>query len=390
VKAIKVLHIASFSGNIGDNANHNGFRYRLKDKLGCNIHFDEIEIREFYRSWNMRDFNTEEFIDQCNSHDLVIFGGGNFFEIRWDYSFTGTTINISKDTLKKIDTPILFNAMGCDIATGYSVERVKRFGSFLEQITASEKMLVSVRNDGSYGTISSLYNGKFNDYIYRVPDGGFFIKTKQSGFPELDENRRSIGINIVSDMKDIRFNGSEENGIPYDVFIKQYAEEMNDFLKENDKYQLIFFPHIYSDLTAITDMLEYMDDWYRRERIKVAPCIAGPGSEEYIFGLYKMCDLIMGMRFHSNVCSIAQNIPTIALCSYKKIHDLYKEVGLPDRVVEVNKAGFREKLRDEIQNTIGDLDRISAEYRKVNEKLYLESEPFYSDIKLWCERNGIL
>ena len=36
---IKALHIASFNGNIGDNANHNGFRRRLSETLNRKIEF---------------------------------------------------------------------------------------------------------------------------------------------------------------------------------------------------------------------------------------------------------------------------------------------------------------------------------------------------------------
>src|SRR5699024_7456701 len=108
MEEIKVLHIASFNGNIGDNANHNGLRKNLERYLNRNFNFTEIEMREFYQSWNLRDFNTETFIELCNKNELVIIGGGNFFELKWDYSYTGTTINLSNDTLEKINTPILF------------------------------------------------------------------------------------------------------------------------------------------------------------------------------------------------------------------------------------------------------------------------------------------
>jgi len=390
MKIIKILHIASFNGNIGDNANHNGFRNRLRNKLSCDIQFREIEMREFYHSWNLRDFNNDEFIRLCNNHDLVIIGGGNFFELKWDYSYTGTTINIRKDTLDKIKTPVLFNALGCDTAKGCNGETVAKFGMFLEQITESEKVLVSVRNDGSYDTINKLYAGRFIDNIFRVPDGAFFIKTRQFKFPELNGAARSIGINVASDMKDIRFKEDASGGISYSEFIKELAGEMNDFLMRYKEYQLIFFPHIYSDLTAVSDMLEYMEDRFRRTRIRVAPCLTGFGAEEYIFGLYKRCDMVMGMRFHSNVCSIAQNIPTIALSSYKKINDLYEELGLTDRIVEVNKADFMEKLWYKLQSTLSELDEIKARYREVNEKLYMESEEYFSAVKSWCEKNRII
>ena len=50
---MKILHIASFNGNIGDNAHHNGFRKNFSEIIGVrNLIWDELEIRKFY--WNCK------------------------------------------------------------------------------------------------------------------------------------------------------------------------------------------------------------------------------------------------------------------------------------------------------------------------------------------------
>lgn len=387
MRKIKALHIASFNGNIGDNANHNGFRRRLIKVLNREVSFTNLEMREFYQSWNLRDFNSEEFINLCNEHDLVVIGGGNFFELKWDYSYTGTTINISEETLDKIEKPILFHGVGCDVAKGASASAIEKFRVFLERIANDPKVLVSVRNDGSYETIKNLYGDVFNDKIYRVPDGAFFMESKEFDFPETSNSLKSIGINVVSDMKDIRFDESMPGNISYDNFVQSLGKLVNELLEKNSNYQIILFPHIYSDLIAIYDLLENMEDKYRRIRTVVAPCLTGKGSDEYIFGLYKECDFVMGMRFHSNVCSIAQNIPTIGLSSYKKINDLYNEIGLINRIVEVNKKGFEIKLNELIQRTISDKESISKKYNEINKKIYLESRDFYEATAEWFDNN---
>ena len=380
---IKALHIASFNGNIGDNANHNGFRRRLVETLNKEIDFHNLEMREFYQSWNLRDFNSNEFIDLCNKHDLIIIGGGNFFELKWDYSYTGTTINISLETLDKITTPLLIHGVGCDIAKGASESSIIKFKVFLETVTKNDRVLVSVRNDGSYGTIQSLYGDLFDGKIYRVPDGAFFMQSKTFDFPEINEKYNSVGINVVSDMNEVRFSNQIDDGVSYDEFIQGLAIEMNSFMKRYPNYQLIFFPHIYSDLSAIYHLLENIEDQYRRIRVVIAPCLTGEGSDEYIFGLYKECDFIMGMRFHSNVCAITQNIPTIGLSSYKKIIDLYNEIGLANRLVAVNKKGFEVKIREMMDQTVTSLCDIKKDYSKVNEDIFKESLEFYDAVKKW-------
>lgn len=390
MKKIKALHIASFNGNIGDNANHNGFRRKLENGFQCDIDYDEVEIREFYQSWNIRNFNSEEFIQVCNSYSLIIIGGGNFFELKWDYSHTGTTINISDETLDKIKTPIFFNAVGCDVSKGVNKSTISKFENFLNKITNSNNYLISVRNDGSYDTIHKLYGDKYDEKIYKVPDGGFFVETKKSDFPEFNKDLKSIGINVATDMKEIRFPQETENDINYDEFIDGFSKVINKFLENNREYQIIFYPHIYSDLRAISELLEKISDSFRRTRIVVAPCLTGSGSEEYIFGLYKKCEFILGMRFHSNVCAIAQEIPTIGLCSYKKIHDLYSELNLLDRLVYVNKKGFAEKLDQQIKYLVENSKIVKARYAEVKEVINNEGYIFYQQVKIWAEENFVI
>ena len=243
--------------------------------------------------------------------------------------------------------------------------------------------MVSVRNDGSFDTIRNLYGDSFNNKIFKVPDGAFFMKPKKYDFPEFKSAYKSIGINVASDMKEIRFNSEVKGSISYDDFVNGFALTLNELLQKYEEYQLIFFPHIYSDLSVINDLLEKIEDKYRRIRVIVAPCLTGEGSEDYIFGLYKECDLIMGMRFHSNVCAISQNIPTIALCSYKKILDLYKEINLSDRVVEINKTGFEKCLSDKIESTFTNIDDIRNDYKKLNLIIYQESLKYYNAVKDW-------
>lgn len=376
-----VLHIASFNGNIGDNANHNGLRKKLNEIFKGNISFDNIEMREFYKSWNVREFNSLSFINLCNSYDLVIIGGGNFFELKWDYSETGTTVNLSDSTLKKIHTPILFFGLGCDIAKGASSESIQKFDNFLNNITNSDQFLVTVRNDGSYKTIEGLYGEKYKNKVLRVPDGAFFFEADNVEFSLENNNRKNIGINVACDMKLTRFNKE----ISYDNYVNDFADFLNIFLHEHEEFDLIFFPHIYSDLEAISDVLNQINDQFRRYRISVAPYLTGLGSDKYIFGLYKKCSVILGMRFHSNVCAVAQNIPTVALGSYKKINDLHEEIGLLERVVNINETDFGNELRHRLNDTLINLDNIQKQYSYVNLKINNLFNEFEETLQKWIK-----
>ena len=51
---MKILHIASFRGNIGDNASHLGF-YSILDQVIKNYSVERIEMRKFYKNYNGDD-----------------------------------------------------------------------------------------------------------------------------------------------------------------------------------------------------------------------------------------------------------------------------------------------------------------------------------------------
>ena len=155
MKTLKTLHLASFIGNIGDNANHNGFYNFLFQNKDFKFEIDRLEIREFY--WKKRFFD-KSFVDLVNQYDLLIIGGGNYFELWVENSPTGTSIAIELELLKQIKTPILFNALGVDPGQGISKINIQKFRNFLD-LLIERKDFISIRNDGAKDTIIE-YIGK--------------------------------------------------------------------------------------------------------------------------------------------------------------------------------------------------------------------------------------
>lgn len=76
----KILHVASFVGNIGDNASHMGLHNILKSIVKIPFTIDEMEIRRFYKNYNLPDkmMFDSQFVHLANCYDLLIIGGGWF------------------------------------------------------------------------------------------------------------------------------------------------------------------------------------------------------------------------------------------------------------------------------------------------------------------------
>lgn len=380
---IETLHVASFTGNVGDNANHNGTRQTLAENSIYEFSYTETEIRKYYQNYTASDSLAfdDEFVTIANDHDLVLIGGGNFFELWIEDSVTGTTIDMTKEIVDKIDTPIVFYGLGCDPHKGIPGDNKEKFEDFLSHILGSDHCLVSVRNDGSLSHIERIFGKEYAKRVKKVPDGGFFTEVDDRNHPQINQSETTIALNVATDMPELRFPREKSNSHSYERFIDELAEFIDEMINELDDLHFVLMPHIYSDITAISDVLIRVDDINRRSRVTMAPYLSGDGSERYIFDIYRKADLAMGMRFHTNVCSIGQNTPTIGLVSYPKVGDLYEiELGLQNRIVDVRKNGFKNELTELTQESLCNASIIEEEYDEICTKLRMELDQFHSNI----------
>jgi len=315
MKELKVLHLASFNGNIGDNANHYGF-YKYLNKINTyNFNIEELEIREFF--WKKRFFD-DNFIKLVNTYDLLIIGGGNYFELWVEGSPTGTSIAIELEKLNEIKIPILFNALGVDPGQGATKNCINRFTNFLD-LLIERNDYISIRNDGAKKAIIDYIGEKYLHSIQYTPDAGFFIDTKNA--TDYYNSKEYIAINIATDMDNIRFSN-----LSYDEFLVTFKRFIIKFIKEYDNFEIIFVPHIFRDMSFINDILNILDDDIRRTKISVAPLLHGKESFNEVMSIYKGAKFVLANRFHANVCSIGLGIPTIGLINYRQIEELYNEL----------------------------------------------------------------
>jgi len=76
--SMRILHLASFSGNYKDIVNHNGFYNNLARLCDSKLQIDQEEIRDYYTIRKNKSFDSS-FVEYVNKYDLLVIGGGNFF-----------------------------------------------------------------------------------------------------------------------------------------------------------------------------------------------------------------------------------------------------------------------------------------------------------------------
>lgn len=345
---MKVLHIASFYGNIGDNASHIGFRNILK-ALGISATIDQMEIRRFYKNYSLPDKQgfDESFVVIANQYDLVVFGGGGFLDFWVPNSETGTTIDISLELFDKLNVPVLFTSIGCIPHKEVPEGNVEKFTRFINAILEKKNAEIAVRNDGSKTILESVLGEKIAAKIPQILDNGFFYQPQRKYSRIVDG--KYIAINVTKDqllMKNQTIG--EVNTEHFNQELRKYI----DLIISHSDLKIVFIPHIFSDIEAIQYAIKGINDFIIRTRVAIAPYIQGDYGSDYLMSVYEGAEYVVGMRFHANVCSLTQGKPIAGLAALDRIKYMCKSVGAENYVVDVN-SDFAQSLFESTMCYIG-------------------------------------
>jgi hypothetical protein len=276
-----------------------------------------------------------------------------------------------------IKTPIFINALGVDDAQGYTDETLHRFGEFLGRLLGSPQYLVSVRNDGAMAALKKHVPQLALEKVLHLPDGGFFSSYR----PVSRRSDPSIGINLAGDMLEQRFPGGEK--LNYEAFLAEMADALGQAYQAYPEMRLTFFPHIFRDLGVCADLLAQLPDQLRRDQVRVAAYDSGPAAAAEGFGEYLACDVVLAMRFHSNVVPIGHGVPTLGLYCYDQVIRLYNELESPESAVDVTKPGFGTQLLDKLGRILDDPATARARVMVMNTLVASQREQAGQKISDW-------
>jgi polysaccharide pyruvyl transferase WcaK-like protein len=380
-QVIEILHVASFDGNVGDNASHSGLYKTLSKNTGWTLKVTEREIRKAYLNYDGSDKWEWDstFIGQVNAHDLTIVGGGNYFELWIEGSATGTTVDMEVALLEKLERPMVFHGIGFDPCKGYTSATVDKFKTFLDAVSRHPLCLVAFRNDGSAAHLQRLLGDTAGNGVMKTPDPGFFIDIANAKTSAI-VSPSYWAVNIAADMACVRFPGGPDF-VDYPGFISNMRDLAVVSLQKYPGLEWVLVPHIYSDLKAISDFMEALPEYIRRNRITVAPLQHGPEAHLHTFSTYANAQLVIGTRFHTNVCSIGLGVPTVGLVTYAKLASLYEELGMPERAVWANKCDFISKVVPLLDATMKGLPKVGHMYTQKRQDLEQQCQRVHAKIK---------
>lgn len=333
---MRIIHLGPFSGNTGDLFSYISFQKGFRKYVQEDVEFCNISIRDFYFNCRKRQFDSR-FLDEINAGDLFVIGGGQYFDVKWDKSETGTTLDFSREFIDGIKIPVLINSIGYtepEKKTLQSEQEVyEKFRKFISHISAKSNWLITVRNDGSYGRMIERFGSEALSRVYEVPDNGLYFDKDIAPYP-FENKQKTIGIQLT----DYMF--TKDKTIDLDLFYCQIGKFISKSI--NQGRRIILFPHTPQDLVTITRVMKELSDNDIRNHVVVAPySTLDIYAARMIVGMYKACDFCIAMRFHANVIALQNEIPTLALCvkglgSHRRITGLYEWLGLKDTIIETN------------------------------------------------------
>lgn len=348
MRTIKILHVASFTGNIGDNASHLGLYNVLKTVLGDRLDIEQVEIRRFYKKYSLADkMNFDlEFTQKANAKDLLILGGGGFLDYWVPNSETGTTFDMSDEILDKLIVPTLFVSVGCMPHQPVPEGNIDKFHHFLQKVGSKKNMRIAVRNDGSILEIKRLFGSEFEGIITEILDNGFFYEPSLKFSCRLLE-KPYIAINTTLDQ--LTMKNRMIGNINYSQLREELLSLLQRIIDETD-YSLVFVPHIFKDLQAFRELLEGMNDFYIRSRVAIAPYLQGNYGCNHLMSVYNQADSVLSMRFHANVCPLSMRKRTVGLAALDRVVHMYNSIGKSSDCIPVN-----EKFADKVYKKMIDI-----------------------------------
>lgn len=384
---MNVMHLATFEGNIGDALHNFAFQTFLCEAIEKKITYTRTELREFFRNNPKRSFDSG-FLDEINSKDLLIIGGGNYFDVRWDYSHTGTTLDFSDEFIEGIRIPVIINAMG--YAEPYTTDEVSeeqkrifaKFERFIRKISGLKNWFVTVRNDGSMERIIERYGKDFASLFLEVPDSGFYFDKNVEPF-EFDEKRRTVGISIGNDV----FSANEIANNRIQLLNSGIASVVKTLVSQD--IRVVFFLHMPRDIEAVYRVMEIGGVESFRKNIVLAPYhLSGVTGTKALISYYKACEAIIAVRFHANIISISNLIPAIGLVvdgimMGERVINLYRKIELDKYLLRVteNEDEFDGLLTEKLMNLLSKKEECVNLYKAAMGKIMEHRKVYYEALR---------
>ena len=222
----------------------------------------------------------------------------------------------------------------------------KKMNKLLIKWILNKVDLITVRDYPSKKMLNNL--GVLKPSIYVNSDPVFLLKKKNinqtmDNYPYIQElinsdSRPLIGISV----REYKSNGADS---------KKIFAQAADYLIENYKAKIIFFPFKYDEDVHISqEILSLMKNKAEILKIRLEP--------EELLSILSRLSLLVGVRLHSIIFSSMANIPFIAFNYDPKVKYFVDNLGLSELLIEIDKDISLKNIQEKIEYVRENTDKI--------------------------------
>ena len=344
-KPIAKIMISGYYGfnNTGDEAILKSMVSAFKEKIPqikiTVLSHNPLQTSRTYQVKAINRLNLVSIMCCLRNVNLFISGGGGLLQ---DSTGKGWSILYYLGLIlvaKIVKVPVMIYAQGIGPIN-------KKTNKLLMKWILNEVDLITVRDNPSKILLNSL--GVSKPSIYVNSDPVFLLKKKNinhtidsySYIQELvnADNRPLIGISV----REYKSNGSDS---------KRMFAQTADYLIENYKAKIIFFPFKYDEDVHISEeILSLMKNKAEILKVKLEP--------EELLSVLSRLSLMVGVRLHSVIFSSITNIPFIAFNYDPKVKYFVEGLGLSELLLEVDENISLKNIQEKIEYVRENNDKI--------------------------------
>ena len=318
---MKILHIASFIGNIGDILSNHALHRWLERRLGGALALETLEIRRFHRQapadWKL-DLD-EVLADADCRYDRIVIGGGGFLDYWIPGSGSGATIDAAPATLEALRTPLVISSVGAYPLRDPPEENYARFRTFLEAAKAAPNVSLMLRNDGSLAHIGEVFGADLAEGLVEAGDHCYLL---DEPVPPAARERPYLVVNIAPDQ--LVMNSHLRGDIDRASFYDHLAAALLEAAEARGA-DVVVAPHLPLDFRAVLELVDRLPDAFVRERLKTAGFDGTPAVVPAITALYAHSEVNICNRLHANILSLVLGRPTVSLSVLARVAEVARQ-----------------------------------------------------------------
>ncbi|MCK5646870.1 MAG: polysaccharide pyruvyl transferase family protein, partial [Anaerolineales bacterium] len=277
--------------------------------------------------------DSDAIIEAILAADMCILGGGGLIQDYWGFDLDELMTPSHEGLSAYLSIPLLSHLLGkpCMLhAVGVGPLQTATARRIVAEIL-SLCDVISVRDEYSHRLLSDIFTEtKLQKNIEITADPAFNVKVGSGklDFEELEgidfSDENLLGVNL---------RHWDRSRAQYD-WEKDVAKALDRYLLEEDR-QCIFLPfqiwnhdHQTNDLLVLERVRDYME---RRDQVRLISRVFSP---ETLCSLIGKCSGFLGMRYHSILFALKEQIPVLGLAYDPKVAELLSSAGKQLSIVE--------------------------------------------------------